>query len=113
MQKSRVLICLLLALAACAQKPKAIAPSTQPAVPASRSEPVFYNGKTYQLHYVRNAEGAYTMTVNGMTSRQQPDAIAVASSSLRYFACKDSQTVQILDRPAFSQGNWQLTATCG
>ena len=114
MQKLLPLICAALALAACTQKPKEIAaPTQQSEVPKERSEPIFYNGKTYQLHYVQNAEGNYVMTVKGMTSKQQPDAIAVTSSSLRYFACKDSQVVQVLGRPSYGDGAWKLTAACG
>ena len=57
--------------------------------------------------------GRFAMSINGMSSKQQKDAVAVATSSLRYFACPEGQTGVLLDRPAFSSGTWKMSARCG
>lgn len=82
------------------------------AVPQTRTEPVFYNGKTYQLHFTPAATGGYAMTVSGMTAAQAKDAEAVATSSLRYFACKDGVTGKLSDKPRYEGGVWRMTARC-
>ncbi|MGA7268679.1 MAG: hypothetical protein WBX21_13060, partial [Aestuariivirga sp.] len=58
----------------------------QVAVPKARSEPIFYNGKTYQLDFGPASGGAYDMVVSGMSSKQKKDAVAVATSALGYYA---------------------------
>ena len=65
----------------------------KPEAPQSppRSEPIFYNGKTYRLDFSPRGSGVYDMAVSGMSSGQQKDAMAVATSSLGYFACPDGQ----------------------
>jgi hypothetical protein len=106
-----------LALAACAQdqshlritasKPEA-APVLKP-----RSEPIFYNGKTYQLDLNPTAQGEFSLVVNGMGPKQEKDAVNLATSSLRYYACKDSQTSRLRSRPAYADGRWTMAASCG
>jgi hypothetical protein len=113
-------LCLLL-LAACtsadngvrvtAQVPEK--PVPKKAVPQTRTEPVFYNGKTYQLHFAPAAPGTYAMTVSGMSAGQGKDAEAVATSSLRYFACPDGKTGKLTDTPRYESAIWRLTARCG
>ncbi len=78
-----------------------------------RSEPVFYNGKTYQLDYsyVKSSR-AFDMRVSGMGPKQQKDAEAVATSSLRYFACTDSQSSQLIGGPTYAGGVWSVRAKC-
>ena len=79
----------------------------------SRSEPIFYNGKTYRLDYAyADDRRAFDMRVSGMTAKQEKDAIAVATSSLRYFACLDGQQGQLIGTPAYDGGVWNLQAKC-
>jgi hypothetical protein len=82
------------------------------AVPQTRTEPVFYNGKTYQLHFTPAGPGTYAMTVSGMSAGQRKDAEAVATSSLRYFACKEGHTGKLTDQPHYETSIWRMTARC-
>lgn len=107
------------ATAGCAEKPKVNVTSkaAQKVHTASRSEPVFYNGKTYRLRYDYNeASNAFDMKVTGetgtMTGEQQKDAVAIATSSLRYFACPDGQSGVLTGAPKFSGGAWAMSARC-
>lgn len=80
----------------------------------SRSEPIFYNGKTYRLDYsYAEGQAAFDMKVSGMSARQEKDAVAVATSSLRYFACPDGQQGQLRGQPAYDGGVWRMQAACG
>ncbi len=78
-----------------------------------RSEPIFYNGKTYKLDYsyVESAR-VFDMRVSGMGPKQQKDAVALATSSLRYFACTDGQSSQMTGKPNYADGVWRLQARC-
>jgi len=78
-----------------------------------RSEPIFYNGKTYQLDFAPLGGGAFAMAVGGMTVKQEKDAVAVATSSLRYFACPEGKTGKLTDKPAYAAGAWKMRAHCG
>jgi hypothetical protein len=80
---------------------------------AWRTEPIFYNGKTYQLKFAPVDGGSYSMAVLGMRASQKKDAVAVATSSLRYFKCKDSQKGLITSGPSFADEAWKMTAKCG
>jgi hypothetical protein len=93
MKRSLALMILSVAvvITGCEGGPGARITRNKPApAPVARSEPIFYNGKTYQLDFRPGGAGIYDMTVSGMTAKQQKDAIAVATSSLGYFACPDS-----------------------
>ncbi len=80
---------------------------------ASRSEPVFYNGKTYQLDYTyTKSSRAFDMRVSGMGPKQPKDAEAVATSGLRYFACPDGQSGQMTGAPSYASGVWNVQAKC-
>ena len=70
---------------------------------APRSEPIFYNGKTYRLDFSPKGSGVYDMAVSGMSSKQQKDAEAVATSSLGYYACPDGQRGKLQNKPAYSR----------
>lgn len=118
---NRILLPLLtFALAACtAQNPQvrvtAEQPPAQPAPKAvlqTRNEPIFYNGKTYQLRFAPGAAGAYAMSVAGMGSNQSKDATAVATSSLRYFACKEGMTGKLTSAPRYDGKVWHMTVRC-
>ncbi|MGH6853989.1 MAG: hypothetical protein ACREDX_10630 [Aestuariivirga sp.] len=79
----------------------------------SRSEPIFYNGKTYRLDYsYMQSSKAFDMRVSGMGPKQQKDAVAVATSGLRYFACTDSQSSQMIGGPSYAGGVWNVQARC-
>ena len=84
----------------------------QPAAQA-RSEPIFYNGKTYQLDFGPSGAGTYDMAVSGMGPKQRKDAVAVATSSLGYFACRDGQKGRLQNEPAYADTKWRMQAKCG
>jgi hypothetical protein len=90
-------------------------PKATEAVPkaTSRREPIFYNGKTYQLDFAPLDGGKFAMAVNGMTEKQQKDAVAVATSSLRYFKCPDGQNGVLTNAPSYVDAQWRMTARCG
>jgi hypothetical protein len=104
-----------LMLSACSNDPSVRITSEKPAAPqvASRSEPIFYNGKTYKLDFSSKGSGLYDMSVSGMTSKQQKDAEAVATSSLGYFACPDGQKGKLQSKPAYKDAKWRMQARCG
>jgi hypothetical protein len=107
---------LLLGLAACADSPSNVRiTNDKPAPPpvASRSEPIFYNGKTYRLDFSPAGGGLYNMAVSGMGPKQQKDAVAVATSSLAYFACPDGQRGKLKTNPAYTDSKWRMQARCG
>jgi hypothetical protein len=81
--------------------------------PTARSEPIFYNGKTYRLDFSPKSGGSYDMTVSGMTAKQQKDAEAVATSSLGYFACPEGQRGKLQTKPAYADAKWRMQAKCG
>lgn len=78
----------------------------------SRREPVFYNGKTYQLDFAPLDGGRFAMAVNGMGKGQQKDAVAVATSSLRYFKCPDGQIGVLTNNPSYMDNQWRMTVRC-
>jgi hypothetical protein len=103
-------------LAACSNDPSVRITKGKPAsapVPQARSEPVFYNGKTYKLDFSPRGGGVYDMTVSGMSGKQQKDAEAVATSSLGYFACPEGQRGKLQSTPAYANAKWRMQARCG
>jgi hypothetical protein len=112
---NRMVICLsVVALAAGCSDGKRFRITKAPTVQTKpRSEPIFYNGKTYRLDYAYAKDRrAFDMRISGMTKTQEKDAIAVATSSLRYFACIDGQQGQLIGTPAYDGGVWSLQAKC-
>jgi hypothetical protein len=110
-----ILIVAALGLAACSQSDVRVTrdkPAAQ-AVMTPRSEPIFYNGKTYHLDFSPKGPGLFEMAVSGMGPTQQKDAVAVATSSLGYFACPDGQKGQLQANPVYSGGKWRMQARCG
>ena len=103
------------ALTGCADDPSVRITRDKPAAPAvaARSEPIFYNGKTYRLEFSPATGGFYNMAVSGMGPKQQKDAVAVATSSLAYFACPDGQRGTLLGNPAYADAKWRMQAKCG
>ena len=103
-------------LVACSNDPSVRITSGKPkaaAAPQARSEPVFYNGKTYQLDFGPRGGGVYDMTVSGMSGKQQKDAEAVATSSLGYFACPEGQRGKLQNKPSYANAKWRMQAKCG
>lgn len=109
-------------LVACSNKESAVRVTQNPETPVAapepnaapeRTEPIFYNGKTYQLKFAPTKGGQYTMSVHGMNAKQQKDAAAVATSSLRYFKCRDRQNGLVTSGPVYAGAAWKMTAKCG
>ena len=110
-----ILASLALTLAACKTgKDVRITSEAPPAVQTgSRSEPIFYNGKTYHLDFSSVGGGAFDMAVSGMGPKQRQDAVAVATSSLGYFACPEGQRGRLQNEPAYAETKWRMQARCG
>lgn len=110
-----ILLAATLALTACSQSDVRVTrekPAPQ-VVMTPRSEPIFYNGKTYRLDFAPKGPNLFEMTVSGMGPSQQKDAVAVATSSLGYFACPDGQKGRLQASPAYTSGKWRMQAKCG
>ena len=109
------LLCAALVLAGC-QSSNTIAITHETAAQEQRkprSEPIFFNGKTYKLDFSFNgAANAYDMRVSGMGPKQQKDAVQLATSSLRYFACTDRQSSQAAGDARYEGGVWLVPARC-
>ena len=81
---------------------------------SSRSEPIFYNGKTYHLDYnYIEGKGAFDMKVSGLGPKQQQDAVNIATSALSYFACPDGQRGKLMGMPVYVGKKWTAYAKCG
>jgi hypothetical protein len=102
-------------LGACTTKSKVEITRVAPTVQTkSRSEPIFYNGKNYQLDYAFNAsQNAFDMKVAGLGPKQQKDATNIATSSLAYYACPDGQRGKLMGQPVYDGSRWSLQARCG
>ena len=118
---NRILLLLSsLGIVACSQQPVGVRiTQTSPALSvanvvnaAPRSEPVFYNGKIYQVKFAADPTGGYAFAISGMTKAQQKDAVAVSTSSLRQFACGEKQSGKLLTQPQYSEGQWRMSAHC-
>jgi hypothetical protein len=115
MKKAIVLIVLIAALAACASKPKVdVKRSEQETQTNSRSEPIFYNGKTYQLDYAYNpGQSLFDMKVSGLGPNNKQDAINIATSALGYYSCPSGKRGKLQGAPAYAGGKWDMKAMCG
>ena len=108
----------VLLLAACSQpKDVDITRGSQTVQTASRSEPIFYNGKHYNLRYsYSEGQKVFDMKVTGTTAvmkaGDQKDAVAIATSALGHFACPDGQRGRLSNTPKFASGTWTLQARC-
>ncbi|MCA3556588.1 hypothetical protein [Aestuariivirga sp.] len=110
-----ILSAMALGLAACGDSGVRVTrdkPADQVAM-APRSEPVFYNGKTYRLDFSPKGPNQFEMAVSGMGPAQQKDAVAVATSALGYFACPEGQKGKLLANPTYAGGKWRMQAKCG
>ena len=114
MKKIALVICALVMLAACSSSKMKINRTTATVQTASRSEPIFYNGKTYQLDYnYIDGQGAFDMKVSGLGPKQQQDAMNIATSGLSYFACPDGQRGKLMGMPVYVGKKWTAYAKCG
>ena len=111
------LTCLL--LAACSQDPSGIrliqekqAEAAASITLKAKTEPVFYNGKTYQVSLAPEADGFSSVKIADMGPKQAKDASALATSALFHFACKDSQKAVLATPPAFDGTVWSTSGTC-
>ncbi|MFO1091193.1 MAG: hypothetical protein U1E46_16580 [Hyphomicrobiales bacterium] len=86
-----------------------------------QSEPVFYNGKHYDVSFTYNQTlNAYDMTVTGDGGRKlgstpgdQQVVEQIASSTVRHFACPNGQKGYVLAGSSrYDSGAWALQATC-
>lgn len=112
-------------LAGCAaERPKLVVANTNPSPYASgniHTEPLFYNGKTYQVrmqHVV--AEQVFNVNVSapgrllGKTAGDERIVSEVGRNAVRHFACSDSQRAQVEPgsaRPAVNAG-WDMRVRC-
>ena len=80
---------------------------------ASRTEPIFYNGKTYTLKFAPASAGGYDVAVLGMTPKQKADATNIATSAIRYFTCPDGKTGKLTSAPRYEADTWKMSARCG
>jgi hypothetical protein len=115
MKKLIVMVSCALCLVACTTSNKVQITRVAPTVQTkSRSEPIFYNGKTYQLDYEFNeSNGAFDMKVSGLGPKQQKDATNIATSALAYYACPDGLRGKLQGAPAYVGDKWALVAKCG
>jgi hypothetical protein len=114
------LLIALIGLSACTKNDASVRVTNDrpPAAPVvapqqARSEPIFYNGKTYNLKFAPTNAGVYDVAVNGMSAKQQKDATAVATSAIRYFACPDGKTGKLIEQPRYDGSAWRMSARCG
>jgi hypothetical protein len=116
MKNVGLVICVATLLAGCVTKPD-VSVNRGPATvqTGTRSEPVYYNGKTYHLDYTYTPAqgGVFDMKISGLSPKQQQDAMNIAISSLGYFACPDGQRGKIRGLPIYVDRKWNLFAQCG
>ncbi len=110
---------LFLVLAGCSQQSSGVritqtapAPDVKVVKASPRSEPVFYNGKIYQVGFAPDPAGGYAFAISGMTAAQQKDAVAVSTSSLRQFACTEKQSGKLLNQPQYTESKWRMSVHC-
>lgn len=116
MKRHLILVAAAVALAGCKTEKtvRITSERPQPEPVATRSEPIFYNGKTYQLDFgPKGNSGVYDMAVSGMGPKQKNDAVAVATSSLAYYACPDGQRGRLQNEPSYAGSKWRMQAKCG
>jgi hypothetical protein len=99
--KEIAVICSFALLGACSSSNVKINRTTATVQTTSRSEPIFYNGKTYD------------MKVSGLSPKQQQDAVNIATSALSYFACPDGQRGKIIGLPIYVGKKWTAYGRCG
>jgi hypothetical protein len=109
-------------VAACASQKAPVLVVSSPYQSGQRhTEPVFYNGKHYEVSFAFNAiANVYDMTVSGSGGRplggtggDRKTVEAIAASAVRHFACPDRQKGHIVVNSTRHNGtSWQLQARC-
>jgi hypothetical protein len=110
-------------LAACASQKTSVMVVSSPYQSGQRhTEPVFYNGKHYEVSFTFNAvANVYDMTVSGSDGRplgstggDRKTVESIAASAVRHFACPERQKGHIVVNSTRHDGTaWQLQARCG
>lgn len=113
------LIAALVALTSCTQSSSVVRitqdqPVTkpQPAIKA-RNEPVFYNGKIYQVAITPDGSGTTMIAIAGMNDKQAKDANGLGTSAFQHFSCRQSQKARLLSPPTYANSTWNLAVRCG
>ena len=113
MKNIALVICALALLGACTSSKVSFNKTSQTVQTTSRSEPIYYNGKTYQLDYVYiEGKGAFDMKVSGLGPKQQQDAMNITTSALGYFACPDGLRGRVMGLPIYVERKWTIYAKC-
>jgi hypothetical protein len=113
MKEIALVICGLALLGGCSTSKVNINRTSAMVQTAPRSEPIHYNGKTYQLDYVYvDGKGAFDMKVTGLGPKQEQDALNITTSALSYFACPDGQRGKIMGLPIYVGRKWTVYAKC-
>ena len=117
MKMNHFVVAACLLLAACSQDPSGIRLIQEKQTEANaainaKTEPVFYNGKTYQVSLAPVGDGHTSVRIADMGPRQVKEATALATSALHHFACKDSQKAELAAPPAFEGTGWSASGTC-
>jgi hypothetical protein len=103
-------------LSACSQDPQGVRISREAPSPdikvAARTEPVFYNGKTYQVSITPTGDGGMNLGIAGMGAAQGKDANQLTLSTMHHFACKDSQKVMLTQPATFDGSGWRASGRC-
>ncbi|WP_108883056.1 hypothetical protein [Anderseniella sp. Alg231-50] len=114
----------VLAISACAsEKPKLASINANPSPYAqgqSHTEPLFYNGRTYQVQFKHIvAQRVYSVNVSargrslGKTAADARIVSEVGRNAINHFACKDNQKAKILDGSVEpSTVGWNMRARC-
>lgn len=113
-------LCLL--AAACNEKPAEVAILSAPfADGQEHREPIFYNGRMYEVSYRFDAgSAAYALKVTGErrkvlkpTPANAENARQIAISSLSHFACPTRKRAQLLGAAAHDGEGFTMKARCG
>ena len=116
MKMNQLIALPVLLLAACSHEPVGVRltqdkpVTTTPAV-AAKVEPVFYNGKTYQVAFTPTGNGDATLSISGMSATQSKDAAGMAQSTFHHFACKDTQKA-VMTPTIFDGSSWKTSGHC-
>lgn len=123
-RKIAVSTVVVLAISACAsEKPQLASINTNPSPYArgqSHTEPLYYNGRTYQVQFKHIiAERVYSVNVSargrrlGKTAADARIVSEVGRNAINHFACKDNQKAQIVDGSVEpSTVGWNMRARC-
>ncbi len=116
-----VLITATLLLAACEKKAEVQTVSSLYRSGETQSQPVIYNGKPYTVGFTyRSAGDHYDVTVAGKGGRalggkdgDRKIVEQIGSSTVRHYACRDSQKGRILPGSSRHTGKkWHMQAKC-